>query len=191
MQNYANWRKDSFFACSSERESRAKGLESNGDQGKDRVISRVRGGLMRWLLASGSYFHRGGDGTRSVIEHVETISTLPIFSGRAAEACVSARVKYCFTRRSWRHRKERGRKTRAQRGKERERGLTRSGTRRGTREASGKKPSAIAIRTNIRSRDERRTNKEKCEREREGGGTAREGVCVREREEERDEERVA
>lgn len=57
--------------------------------------------------------------------------------------------------------------SKGKRERERERGLTRSGTRRGTREASGKKPSAIAIRTNIRSRDERRTNKEKCERERE------------------------
>lgn len=181
MQNYANWRKDSFLACSSERESRAKGLESNGDQGKGRVISRVRGGLMRWLLASGSYFHRGGDGTRSVIEHVETILTLPIFSGRAAEACVSARVKYCFTRRSWRHRKERGRKTRAQRGKERERTHSVGYT---PRHKGSEWEKALCNCNPDKYPEPRRTTNEQREvreREREGG-TAREGVCERERE---------
>lgn len=50
-----------------------------------------------------------GDATRSVIEHVETILTLPVFpKRRAAEVRVSARVKYCFARRSWR--REGGRK---------------------------------------------------------------------------------
>lgn len=67
--------------------------------------------------------------------------------------------------------------------RKRERGLTRSGTR-GTREASGKKPSAIAIRTNIRSRDERRTNKEKRASEKK-----REREKDREREEEQARER--
>lgn len=183
MQNYANWRKDSFLACSSERESRAKGLESNGDQGKGRVISRVRGGLMRWLLASGSYFHRGGDGTRSVIEHVETILTLPIFSGRAAEACVSARVKYCFTRRSWRHRKERGRKTRAQRGKERER---EDSLGRVHAEAQGKRVGKSPLQlqsgqiSGAETNDER-TKRSARERERGGGHSARRSVCERER----------
>jgi len=119
------------------------------------------------VASSGSYFQRGGGGTRSVIEHVETILTLPVFSGRATKACVSARIKYCFTRRSQRHRKEKGRKTGKERGSEKEDSFGRVRAERGTREASGKKPSAIAIRTNIRSRDERRTNKEKCERERE------------------------
>lgn len=125
---------------------------------------------MRWLLPSGSYFHRGEDGTRSVIEHVETILTLPVFSGaRGRSSCIRSskillHAEVVATEKGERKENE---GSKGKRERERERGLTRSGTRRGMREASGKKPSAIAIRTNIRSRDERRTNKEKCERERE------------------------
>lgn len=65
----------------------------NDGRGEDRVISKIRGGLMRGLLASGSYFHRGEDGTRSVIEHVETILTLPVkFLGERGPCIRSSKI---------------------------------------------------------------------------------------------------
>lgn len=145
---------------------------------------------MRWLLASGSYFHRGEDGTRSVIEHVETILTLPIFVGRAAEARVSVRVKYCFTRRSWRHRKERGRKTKAQRGKERgsekEDSLGRVHA-----EARGKRVGKSPLQLQSGQISGAETNDERTKRSARERKRERERAREREKGKERDEGRVA
>lgn len=94
------------------------------DCGRTKVISKVRGGLMRWLLASGSYFHHGvgwhSIGHRARRNDFNPPGLFP--ERRTAEVRVSARVKYCFARRSWRRGKEGGRKTRARSGKERRTG---------------------------------------------------------------------